>query len=124
MWLTGLLSAEHHLNGTGHEEVYRSGNPEDGGEMTFDMTVDVTWDDVVHLQPRSENPYPLSGTVTREILVEVTRDGEVMGGRDVTAVITFNGTQFVTLSVDGQEYEIDLAQREVKRRWRRGGGNG
>lgn len=92
--------------------------------MTFDMTVDVTWDDVVHLYPRSENPYPMSGTVTREILVEVTRDGEVVGGRDVTAVITFNGTQFVTLDVDGQEYEIDLAQREVKRRWRRNGGSG
>lgn len=124
MWLTGLLTQEHHLNGTGREEVARSGNPQDGSERTFDMIVDVAWDDVVHLQPRADHPYPESGTITREIFVEVTKDGEVVGGRDVTAVITFNGTRFVTLLVDGQEYEIDLAEREVKRRWGRSGGRG
>jgi len=121
MWLTGLLSDAHVLNGEGHEVVARSGNPLDGGEMTFDMTVDVAWDEVVHLQPREEHPYPESGTITRDIFVEVTRDGEVVGGRDVTAVITFNGTQYVILDVDGEKYEIDLAEREVKRRWGRNG---
>lgn len=122
MWLTELLTDAHHLNGEGHGSVDRSGNPQDGGEMTFDMTVDVKWDDVVHLQPREEHPYPESGTITRDIFVEVTRDGEVIGGRDVTAVITFNGTQYVTMNVDGEEIEIDLAAREVKGRW--GGGRG
>ena len=121
MWLTELLSDAHELNGEGHEVVARSGNPQGGGEMTFDMTVDVAWDQVVHLQPREEHPYPESGTVTRDIFVEVTRDGEVVGGRDVTAVITFNGTQHVTMDVDGQKYEIDLAEREVKGRWGRNG---
>jgi len=122
MWLTELLTDAHHLNGEGHESVDRSGNPQDSGEMSFDMTVDVRWDDVVHLQPREEHPYPESGTITRDIFVEVTRDGEVIGGRDVTAVITFNGTQYVTMNVDGEEIEIDLAAREVKGRW--GGGRG
>jgi hypothetical protein len=124
MWLEELLSDAHHLRGEGHSLVYRSGNPQDGGEMTFDMTVDVTWGDVVHLQPREEHPYPESGTITREIFVEVTRDGEVVGGRDVTAVVTFNGTQYVTMDVDGEEYEIDLAEREVMRRWGRRSGQG
>jgi hypothetical protein len=123
MWLTDLLTDAHHLNGDGHESVYRSGNPQDGGEMTFDMTVDVQWADVVHLQPREEHPYPESGTITREIFVEVTRDGEVIGGRDVTVVITFDGTQYATMTVDGEEIQIDLANREVKGRWG-GGGRG
>jgi hypothetical protein len=121
MWLSGLLSDTHVLNGEGQEVIARSGNPQAGGEMTFDMTVDVAWDEVVHLQPREEHPYPESGTITRDIFVEVTRDGEIVGGRDVTAVITFNGTQFVTLDVDGEKYEIDLAQREVKGRWGKNG---
>jgi hypothetical protein len=121
MWLTALLSDAHLLKGEGHEVVARSGNPQDGGEVTFHMTVDVAWEDVVHLQPREDHPYPESGTITRDIFVEVTRDGEVVGGRDVTAVITFNGTRFVTLDVDGEKFQIDLSQREVKGRWGRNG---
>ena len=85
--------------------------------MTFDMVVDIAWNDVVHIQPREEHPYPESGTISRDIYVEVTRDGEVVGGRDVTAVVTFNGTQYVTMDVDGEQFEIDLAEREVTRRW-------
>ena len=124
MWLTELLSDAHHLNGEGHEMVARSGNPQAGGELTFDMTVDVSWDDVVHLQPREEHPYPESGSITRDIFVEVTRDGEVVGSRDVTTVITFNGTQFVIMNVGGEEVEVDLAKREVTRRWGGNGGHG
>jgi hypothetical protein len=124
MWLTELLSDAHHLDGEGHSMVYRSGNPADGTERTFDMTVDVVWDDVVHLQPKAEHPYPESGTITREIFVEVTKDGEVVGGRDVTTVITFNGTQFVTMLVNGEEFEIDLAEGGVMRRWMRRNGQG
>jgi hypothetical protein len=124
MMLSELLSDAHHLNGEGHSAVYRSGNPQNVGEMTFDMTVDVEWEDVVHLQPREEHPYPESGTITRDILVEVTRDGDVVGGRDVTAVVTFNGTQYVTMDVDGEQVELDLAEREVTRRWGRIGGQG
>jgi hypothetical protein len=117
MLLSGLLSDAHHLNGEGHSVVSRSGNPQDGAEMTFDMVVEVEWNDVVHIQPREEHPYPESGTITRDIFVEVTRDGEIVGGRDVTAVVAFNGTQYVTLDVDGEQFEIDLAEREVMRRW-------
>lgn len=124
MWLTELLSDAHLLNGEGHSVVNRSGNPADGSERTFDMTVDVLWEDVVHLQPREDFPYPESGTITRDIFVEVTKDGEVIGGRDVTTVITFNGTQFVTLLVNGEAYEIDMAERGVMRRLRKKGGQG
>lgn len=124
MWLTELLTDAHHLTGEGHETVARSGNPLDGGERTFDMTVDVGWDDVVHLQPREEHPYPESGRITRDIFVEVTVEGEIVGSRDVTTVVTFNGTRYVVMKVDGEEVEIDLAEREVTRRWGGNGGRG
>jgi len=124
MWMTELLSAEHHLNGEGSSAIHRSGNPGDGSARTFDMTVSVVWDDVVHVQPRAENPYPLSGTITREIFVEVTVDGEVVGGRDVTTVVTFDGNQFVTMLVDGEPVEIDLAEEGVNKRFGNFGGNG
>jgi hypothetical protein len=124
MWLTELLTDAHHLNGEGRSEVYRSGSSQEGPDRTFDMTVDVYWEDVVHLQPRSEHPYPESGSIRREIFVEVTKDGVVVGGKDVTTVITFNGTQYVTMTVDGEPVEVDLAQREVKGRWHFGGGRG
>ena len=38
--------------------------------------------------------------------------------------ITFNGTQFVTMLVDGEPVEIDLAQKGVKGPKGFGGGNG
>ena len=89
--------------------------------MTFDMNVEITWENVVHIQPREDNPWPASGTITREIFVEVTKDGEVVGGRNVTTVVEFNGTQYVTMLVDGEPVEIDLAEGGVNARL---GGNG
>jgi hypothetical protein len=128
MEMTELLSDEHHLNGEGSSTIYRSGNPQDGSSMTFDMNVTIQWDDVVHVQPREDNPYPKSGSITRDIFVEVTKDGEIIGGRDVNTVVTFNGTQYVTMLVDGEEVQIDLAEKGVNGRIRLGGngkgGNG
>lgn len=124
MWMTELLSEEHHLKGTGSSTIQRSGNPGDGSARTFDMSVTVEWDDVVHRRPREENPYPLSGTVTRNLFVEATEDGEVIRSKDVTIVITFNGTQYVTMYVNDEPVEIDLAERGVNGRFGRFGGGG
>jgi len=124
MLIEGLLSDTHTLNGTGSGTTYRSGNPAEGVERTFDMSSIATWTNVVHLQPREENPYPRSGTVARHIVVTVTENGEAIGSRDVETLITFNGTQFVTLLVDGEEVEIDLATKGVKGRFGMGGNHG
>jgi len=88
------------------------------------MASDATWTDVVHVQPREENPYPLSGTVARHIVVTVTENGEEIGSRNVETLITFNGTQFVTMLVDAEEVEIDLATRGVRGRFGMGGNHG
>jgi hypothetical protein len=124
MLIEGLLSGAHTLNGTGSGITYRSGNPAEGVERTFDMSSIATWTNVVHHQPREENPYPLSGTVARHIVVTVTENGEVIGSRDVETLITFKGTQFVTLLVDGEKFEIDLATKGVKGRFGMGGNHG
>lgn len=107
-------------NGTATGDVFRSRHPEGGSERTYDMDSQATITDVVRGVPRAENPYPLSGTITREIHLVLTKDGETEE-RHITTVITFDGDQYVTLDVDGTEYEVNLAERGVKGRFRKGG---
>ncbi len=116
MTIEGLTTDLHTANGTKTEEVHRSRNPADGSSRSFDMTGSSTIENVVHAVPRSENPYPLSGTITRQVHVVVKEDGEIIGERDVTVVITFDGTQFATMTVDGETFRIDLAARQVNGR--------
>lgn len=122
--ITGLAGeeTEHTVNGTAAGQVFRSHDPQEGETRTRDMTTTAEIEDVVHAVPRRENPYPLSGSITRTVHVIVKEGEEVLRERDVTTVITFNGTQFVTLLVDGEEYSIDLSQREVKGRFHKKGG--
>jgi hypothetical protein len=121
MTISALLTDAHVLNGTGSGTVYRSGNPQEGLEKTFDMSSAATWTNVVHVQPQDENPWPLSGTVARHVTVSVTENGVVTQTKDVETLITFNGTQFVTMIVDGEAVEIDLADRGVHGRFKMGG---
>jgi hypothetical protein len=79
---------------------------------TSDITYTTTFANVVVDLPRSSNPYPVSGTITRV----VTGTGTVIKGakkRTVTisrtVVITFNGTQFVKLVTGNQTFTVDLS---------------
>ena len=54
--------------------------------------------------------------------IVVTENGEVIGERDVTSIITFDGTQFATVTVGEDSWQIDLAQRGLKNRFGRKGG--
>jgi hypothetical protein len=55
--------------------------------------------------------WPLSGTTSRAC--SVTFSGGPRDGQSVarTAVITFNGTQHVPLTVGARTFEVDLANR-------------
>lgn len=117
MLIVGLLGDTHTMNGTGSGATYRSGNPLEGLVKTFDMSSTATWTDVVHIRPLTENPYPESGTVARHIIVTVTENGENTVSRDFETLITFNGTQYVTMRVGVEEFEIDLAERGVRGRF-------
>jgi hypothetical protein len=79
-------------------------------------------ENVVHGVPIEDNPYPLSGSITRDMTVLIIggkNDGET---HSRLAVITFNGTQFATVTVNGETYEIDLAAHKGRGRPTRGGG--
>jgi hypothetical protein len=112
-------------NGTTAATITRSQVTDSSGTRSHEMVMTGSIVDVVRLLPRAENPWPASGTITRHITVTITNgpNGDEVRERDVT--ITFDGTQFATLIVDGEEYEIDLAAREdqrgVRRRQHQGG---
>lgn len=126
MTVTGLLGEETQRtwNGTADADVFRSRHPDDGTTRTYDMEMEAVHTDVVKGVPRAANPYPLSGTISRHVHVVVKMGDEIVGERDVTAVISFNGTQFATMTVDGDTFEIDLAERGVKQKMQRKGGMG
>ncbi len=67
-------------------------------------------------------PSPLSGSITRHFTVVATKDGETVGERDVTAVVTFNGTQFATVTVGTDSWEVDLSQGGLKGAFKRKNG--
>lgn len=128
--VTGLAGDETSMtwNGTGSGEMSRVHPTRDGGQVQFDMTDTETITDVVIPVPRSENGWPLSGTIAKHVLVTITggpRDGTTRE-RDVT--ISFDGTQFATVTVNGETFTVDLAQRRHQERpgrpMRRGRGPG
>ena len=123
MWITGLEGeeTERTWNGVGSGDVFKSRHPDDGVTRTYDMETLAEHSDVVRKVPRAENPWPVSGTITRWIHVVVTENGEVIGERDVTSVISFDGSQFATVTVGEDEWQIDLAQRGLKGRLGRQG---
>ena len=113
-------------NGIGTGEVFKSRHPEGGAVRTYDMESTAVFTQVVRGVPRAENPWPLSGTITRTIEVTRTEEGEEPVQKNITVTITFNGTQFVKMLVDdlnddgpAVEYDIDLAERNVKKRFQR-----
>ncbi len=100
-------------NGTGSGTVSRSKHTDGGSTRTYDITYTTTITNVVVPVPRSENGWPISGTITRHAVIHITggpRDGETVE-RNIT--VTFNGTNSVTLTVNGEAYTLDLKTRTV-----------
>lgn len=122
--VTGLLGeeTERTWNGTGDGDVFKSRHPDDGVTRTYDMETDAEHTDVVRKVPRAQNPYPVSGTITRHVHVVITEDGVVVEEKDVTSIITFNGTQFASITVGEDTWDIDLAERGMKKRFGKRGG--
>jgi hypothetical protein len=107
------------INGSGDEEVTRSRHTDEDGTRTYEMQGSLSIDDVVFLLPHSENPYPQSGTITREIHVEITNGPNGDEERDVVVTITFNGTSTATMIVNGEEFDLDLTARDGNRPFQR-----
>lgn len=111
--VSGLAGAEtsRMWNGVGtrNDGGYRTLNDV---KRTYHTNDDVTISNVVVNLPRSSNPWPASGTITRQIsgTASVTK-ADVSKSFSVsrTVTITFNGTQNATVTVGGNTYTLDLS---------------
>lgn len=112
--VTGLAGRETSLtwNGTGSGSMSRIHQARDGGEVQLEMVSSLTATDVVIPVPRAPDGWPLGGTISTRVSVTITgglHDGATHG-RDVT--ITFDGTQYATVTVGDETFTVDLANRE------------
>ncbi len=122
MTVSGLLGEEmsRFWNGTASADISQSHNSDEFGDRSRDMTMDAVITAVERGLPRAENPWPLSGTIARTVTVMITNgpNGDVTITR--TALVTFNGTQFVVLVVNGDvEFTVDLGARDGRNPVRR-----
>ena len=113
MTATGLAGAETQRtwNGTGSSSISRSRHREGGPERSYDLECTLTVANVVVPVPHGEDGWPLSGTITRQCTVTFVggrRDGQTVTR---TVVVTFNGTQQVTLTVGDKVFDLDLRLR-------------
>jgi hypothetical protein len=113
--VSGLLGqeTERTWNGTGSASKNRVVVSTQSGDRTYDFSATTTVTDVVIPVPHTADSWPLSGTITREVTVQVVNGLGDTITRDRTVVVTFNGTEFVPLTVNGVEYTLDLATREI-----------
>ena len=98
-------------NGTG-DGTHGAFWTDSAASRTSDVTFSSTFANVVVALPRSANPYPISGTITRV----VTGTGVVKKGNKTrtitisrTVVVTFNGTQTVPMVVGTEHFTVDLS---------------
>ena len=116
--VTGLAGAETQRtwNGTGAEEASRSRHVDGQEARGYSVEGTVTITNVVVPVPQGPGNWPLSGTIVRTISGEITtgpRAGETFSR---TATVTFNGTSTVTMTVNGESFDVDLAARRAERR--------
>ena len=121
--ITGLLGEEttRTVNGTGSADVTRSQHTDENGTRTYDMMSTSTIVDVLHPVPRTDESWPLLGTITRNVTINVINgpNGDVTRTR--TVVITFNGTDMPSMTVDGEPFEVDMSTRSGRRPFHRRG---
>ncbi|MEO5797996.1 MAG: hypothetical protein ABIZ70_05290 [Gemmatimonadales bacterium] len=117
--ITGLAGTEtsRTVNGTGTENVSRSRLTEGGETRSYTVTGNSALANVVYpVRTPGVDPWPLSGTVTRTLVM--TRSSGPNAGEAVTRtiVITFDGTSTPPATVNGLAFTLDLAARHAARR--------
>lgn len=113
MVVSGLEGEETHRtwNGSGSSSMLRSGVREDGTERSHSSEGSFTYTDVVVPIPGTEERWPISGTISRTMVM--TRTGpDGSETREVEIEIIFDGTSIASAVVNGEVMEIDLTARE------------
>jgi len=112
MIVSGLLGDEtsRTWNGTSEGESTRTRLQGDGaGESVTVMFSSVVTEVEIPL-PSAENQWPLGGSVQTTLIVSGgPREGEH------TATVTFDGTQFAVVEMDGEVFTVDLTTRRGRR---------
>ena len=107
------------FNGTADDTLNASfTSPSEGDALTdFSWTSAVSYVDVVKLKDDSINPYPLSGVLNfaiHAIAAGVSQGNPVTIEYNATAKVTFNGTAFPTVVIDGTyTYQLNLDTGEA-----------
>jgi hypothetical protein len=116
MIVSNLLGVETERiwNGTGSTNVERVRHNEDVSDRVYDFSSTSTVDSVIIAVPR-QGTWPLSGTITRDVSVEVVGGVQDTRTRSRTVVIEFNGTQFATITINGETFTFDLETRTIVR---------
>ncbi len=81
----------------------------------YNMTYTGSITDVVIPVPRTATSWPLSGTIAREVTVTIVGGPHDGTTATRTTTLEFNGTQFATLTVNGETFQVDLARRSCER---------
>ncbi|MFQ6045418.1 MAG: hypothetical protein ACE5PT_03530 [Gemmatimonadales bacterium] len=112
--VSGLLGeeTERTWNATGSSDVNRVRTTDDNGLRTYDMSMNTTITNVVIPVPRGSG-WPVSGTITRDVTVQVVTGLDDTRTRQRTVTITFNGTQFVPITISDRTCTLDLLAKEV-----------
>ncbi len=119
--ISGLLGANTTVtvNGTGANErqrtkFLRDADGPNGLTRDYDLESSLAIVNVVTPAIRVPDAWPASGTIARNY--KVTRTDATNGTIVVTrnSVVTFNGTQFAKLVVNGKEFRLDLATGKVE----------
>ncbi len=110
--VTGLLDGTGTAmwNGTSAGTLSRSRHIDGGLSRTYDVTSTGIVTDVVIPFPRTDDAWPLSGTITRSISMTLT-NGEDTRTREREVTIEFNGGPEVTVTVGDETFTLDLSQR-------------
>jgi len=123
VWITGLEGEEETrtVNGTGSSSMTRSQHTDEDGTRSYSMSSTSLMVDVVHPVPRTEDAWPESGTITREVTINVINgpNGDVTRTR--TVVIIFDGSDMPAMTVDGEPFEVDMSARSGRRPFQRRG---
>lgn len=112
--VSGLLGdeVERTWNGSGEATGNHVMRSDAQGDREYNMSATTTIDNVVMPVPRGSG-WPLSGTITREVTVEVIRGLEDAQTRTRTVVVEFNGTNLVDITINGETRTLDLETREI-----------
>lgn len=117
MMVTGLTGSEtaRTWNGVGSRDDSAHVTGQNGVRTTRFLSEDVVRN-VVYKLPRTDFPFPQSGTITNDVTVSATTPNATAatnrsGTRHV--VITFNGTRTAAVTIDTTACSLDLVTRKV-----------